>query len=383
MAQHHIICPTCKTSINIEEALLKDVEQRLSASFDAKLQEEIEKATKTAAAQERERTEIRLAQLERENAEKTAALKMAKNAEVEVLELQRKLREKDEEVETLIRKRLVQEQAILEEKIRKSANEQFELREREILQKLEAVKKEAEELRRKAEQSSQQLTGEVQELAIEEYLRNSFPTDEIVEIRKGTAGADCLHRIMVNGRTVGTIVYESKRTKSFEPSWIEKFKGDVRSQGAEVGVLVTKALPKDVHGFTLTHGVFICGFQEFKALCFIVREMVLRIGMMGVSQEHRGDKMSMLYDYLTSAEFRHNIEAIVETFVSMKSDLDKEQRAMNRMWKQREKQLERVLLSTSGLYGSIKGIAGADVADLPSMELGETSETDSNRLDLP
>jgi hypothetical protein len=319
--------------------------------------------------------------LERENAEKTQALKAARAAEVQVLELQRKLREQQEEQESLIQRKILESRTDVEAHVRKLEHERHELKEREWQQKFDALTRQAEELKRQAEQGSQQLAGEVQELVIEEYLRAAFPHDEVVEIRKGAAGADCVHHVISGSRRMGSILYESKRTKRFEPAWIEKFKEDVRQQGAEVGVLVSESLPKDVTSFTLINGVFVCGFAQFKALAHAAREMVLRVGMASGAQEHRGDKMSMLYEYLTGSEFRLNIEAIVEGFEAMRNDLARERTAMERLWKQREKQLEKVIFSTAGMYGSIKGIAGADVADVTRLELGSTRSAEPERLD--
>ncbi len=381
MAQSHITCPNCHTQIDIEEVLARDVEHRLRESFDEQLRSRLEAERKQAAQEERERLEAKLALLQRENSEKSQALKAAREWEIETLELRRKLKESQEDAEAIIRKRVLEAQEQMEQRIRKSEAEHYELREREWQQKLEAVTRQAEELRRKAEQGSQQLAGEVQELAIEEFLRATFPTDEIVEVPKGTSGADCIHHVVSNGRRVGSVLYESKRTKRFDASWIDKFKADVRSQGAEVGVLVSESLPKDVHGFTLIGGVFVCGYQEFKALAYAARELVLRVGSMALAQENRGEKMAMLYQYLTSADFRMNIEAIVEAFQGMKADIVRERASMERLWKQREKQLETVLLSTAGLYGSIKGIAGADVADVATLDLDHTRLLGSERQD--
>lgn len=382
MAQQHISCPTCHTQIDIEDVLSQSIEQRLKADYEQRLLKAIEAEKQAAVKVERERTDARVAALERENAEKTAALKTARETEIQVLELKRKLQEKDEETENIIRKKMLESQSTIEASIRKAEAEKYELREREWQQKMDAAMRQTEELKRKMEQGSQQLSGEVQELAIEEYLRSTFPTDEVLEIKKGFAGADCVHRVLVQGNPIGSILYESKRTKQFQPSWIEKFKEDIRAQGADVGVLVTETLPKDVQSFGLMNGVFVCSYTEYKALAHVVRELVVRVGEITTAQENRGDKMELLYSYLTSADFRMSIEAIVEAFQTMHSDLQKERASMERLWKQREKQIDKVLLSTTRLYGSIKGIAGADVAEVKQLELDSTRTIESDRLDF-
>jgi hypothetical protein len=228
---------------------------------------------------------------------------------------------------------------------------------------------------RKAQQGSMQVQGEVQELAIEEFLRNSFPFDSINEIKKGARGGDCIQVVNTPTRmNCGTIYYESKRTKDFQPSWIEKFKHDVRTLKAMFGVLVTEVMPKDMPRMGLRDGIWICTFEEFKGLCTVLRQSVILMGDALASQENKGDKMQLLYSFLTGNEFRHNVEAIVEGFTAMHNDLNSEKRAMESIWKKREKQIEKVLLNTTHMYSSIKGIAGTAVADIRALELGEPGE---------
>ena len=227
-------------------------------------------------------------------------------------------------------------------------------------------------MQRKQEQRSMQTQGEVQELAIEEWLAAQFPLDDIQEIKKGERGADCLQVVHTRSRpNCGTIYYESKRTKSFQPTWIEKFKADIQDRNANIGVLVTEVMPPDMDRLGLRDGIWVCSFDEFKGLCTVLRESIVQISSAIVTQENKGDKMGMLYDYLTSNEFQMQIEGIVEGFVQMKSDLESEQRSMRGIWKKREKQIEKVLLNTTGMYGSIKGIAGSAVRAIPLLELPE------------
>jgi hypothetical protein len=225
-------------------------------------------------------------------------------------------------------------------------------------------------MKRKQEQGSMQLQGEVQELAIEEYLMAQFPLDTIDEIKKGARGGDCVQ--IVNTRTkqnCGTIYYESKRTKDFQPSWIEKFKTDIRIKGANIGVLVTDVYPSDMQRMGLKEGIWICSYEEFKGLCKVLRESIVQLDSALATQENKGDKMSLLYDFLTSNTFRMQIEAIVEGFSQMQSDLDSEKRAMQRIWKTREKQIEKVITNTIDMYGSIKGIAGNAIGEIKALEL--------------
>ncbi|MDH3527200.1 MAG: DUF2130 domain-containing protein, partial [Gammaproteobacteria bacterium] len=246
---------------------------------------------------------------------------------------------------------------------------------------IETLKSQLQEAQRKAEQGSMQLQGEVQELAIEDWLRDNFPLDTIDEIKKGARGADCLQ--IINTRTrqnCGSVYYESKRTKAFQVTWIEKFKSDIRDKGANIGVLVTEVMPADMNRMGFRDGIWICSFDEFKGLCRVLRESVIQLSSAIATQENKGDKMGMLYDFLTSNEFRHQIEAIVEGFTQMQADLDSEKRSLQGIWKKREKQIEKVLLNTNFMYSSIKGIAGNAIQSVPLLELppGDDEEADDS-----
>ena len=229
-------------------------------------------------------------------------------------------------------------------------------------------------MRRKQDQGSIQAQGEVQERAIEEWLTEKFPLDTIDEIKKGKRGGDCLQTVHTRSRqNCGSIYYESKRTKAFGADWIEKFKQDIQDRNANIGVLVTEAMPAGMDRLGLKDGIWICSFEEFKGLCTVLRESLIQISTAVIRQENKGDKMGMLYDYLTSNEFKLQIESIVEGFTQMKSDLASEQRSMHSIWKKREKQIEKVLLNTTGMHGAIRGIAGSAVEAIPALELSENA----------
>jgi hypothetical protein len=231
------------------------------------------------------------------------------------------------------------------------------------------MERRAEEMKRKAEQGSTQLQGEVQELALEDLLRSTFPFDEISEVGKGVRGADCIQTVRnTHGQECGKIIYESKRTQSFSPDWVEKLKADMRSQGAMVAVIVTHAMPKDMDHFGEKNGVWICSFAEVKALSHVLRDGIIRVSHAAKSQANKGDKMHLLYDYLTSTEFGEQWKAIREGFLSMKQSIQRERDTMERLWKAREKQLEKVLLNAAHIRGSIEGIAGKDAIDIDLLE---------------
>ncbi|MFI5187200.1 MAG: DUF2130 domain-containing protein, partial [Chitinophagales bacterium] len=252
---------------------------------------------------------------------------------------------------------------------------EFQLRMKEMEEKLEAQRKLAEEMKRRAEQGSMQLQGEVQEQALEEMLQTTFPFDIITEVGKGVRGADCIQTVRNNfGQECGKIIYESKRTNAFVVEWIEKLKADMRNQNAEIAVIVTRTMPKDMDCFGIKDGVWICDFSEVKALAGVLRDGVIRVFNTAKNNENKGDKMHLLYGYLTSHEFAEQWKAIREGFMAMKISIQKERDAMERLWKTREKQLEKVLINAAHIRGSIEGISGMDAVDLNLLENGEEDE---------
>ena len=410
--QANIKCPNCGTSIDVQDILSHQLEdkfkqqsqeklqtekKKFAAEFDTLNQEKANFEEKKKQENElfRERLEKQLRE-DRKGIEEKLKLKLAEEQSDQFQTLQKELNEKSEQIKELNRtkaeiEKLKREKGELKEvaeaeaqkrlnetllgekeKIKKSEEEKNELRFKEMQKQLEDQKRLTEEMKRKQEQGSMQLQGEVQELAIEEWLAAHFPLDSIEEIKKGARGGDCIQ--IVNTRSIqncGTIYYESKRTKDFQPSWIEKFKADIREKGANIGVLVTEVMPSDMDRMGLKDGIWICNYDEFKGLCAVLRDQIIQVNVAVGSQENKGDKMHMLYDFLTSSTFRMQVEAIVEGFTSMKNALDSEKRAMARIWKEREKQIDKVVTNTIDMYGSVKGIAGNAIQSVKSLELDE------------
>ena len=225
-------------------------------------------------------------------------------------------------------------------------------------------------MKRKQEQGSVQLQGEAGEMVIEEWLKEKFRLDDIIEIKKGENGADCLQKINTRNQTnCGSIYYESKRTKSFQNSWIEKFKKDIREKGADAGVLVTKAMPPGLKTIGKLNGILVCGFKEFKVVALLLRDYLIRINNMTSAEENKAEKMNMLYSFLTSNEFRLQVESVVEGLTEMQTSLIKEKTAIKKLWKQREKQIEKVVDGSSNLVGAIKGIAGKSLPTINLLEI--------------
>lgn len=411
-----IKCPNCAHVFPMEEAMAEDYKKELREkaaayarqkdeeyqrklqifesekqqqlkAFEAKLNEEKTKLKDSLEENLRKSIsadfETKLQMLEgnaKDNAEK---LKLAREKELEFLRREESLKVKEEEMELAFQRKMQEQRNELVEQIRKQEAEknsikdtEHQLRLKELEKQLDDQKKLAEEMKRKAEQGSMQLQGEVQELILEELLRVNYPFDLIEEVGKGVRGADCVQVVRNQfGQECGKIIYESKRTKDFGGDWIEKLKKDMRSMGIDVAVIVSQCYPKGMDCFGQRDGVWICSFEEVNAVAYVLREGILRLAGAVKSQENRGEKMHMLYDYLMGAEFSEQWKAIREGFMSMKLSIQRERDAMERLWKAREKQLEKVLLNATHIRGSIEGIAGSD-----SVQLSLTDEDDDTLL---
>jgi hypothetical protein len=411
-----IKCPNCAHVFPMEEAMAEDYKKELREKMlsftkenEAKLQKRLieldaeklqqQKAFEVQLAEEKTKLkdnleenlrksitsdfETKLQMLEgnaKDNAEK---LRLAREKELEFLRREESLKVKEEEMELAFQRKLQEQRNELVEQIRKQEVEknsiketEHQLRVKELEKQLDDQKKLAEEMKRKAEQGSMQLQGEVQELILEELLRTNYPFDLIEEVGKGVRGADCVQVVRNQfGQECGKIIYESKRTKDFGGDWIEKLKKDMRSMGIDVAVIVSQCYPKGMDCFGQRDGVWICSFEEVNAVAYVLREGILRLAGAVKSQENRGEKMHMLYDYLMGTEFSEQWKAIREGFMSMKLSIQRERDAMERLWKAREKQLEKVLLNATHIRGSIEGIAGSD-----SVQLSLTDDDDDALL---
>lgn len=420
--QTTIKCPNCDTEIDINEVLYHQLEnkyrsehlaekKKLEAEIEAKrkeykvhldslkakeeefkeqkekFEEEIKKATQIQLKAERLKLQDELrkeildeqaesiALLQKQLEEKSNQVKELNNAKAQIGQLQREKEEMESSIMAKAELTLNEKLKLEKEKIQKATDEQNELKLRQKDEQLRQLQEQLQIAQRKAEQGSMQLQGEVQELAIEEWLKEKYPFDTIDEVKKGARGADCMQIVHTReSQNCGKIYYESKRTKDFQKSWIEKFKADMREKGADIGVLVTDVMPNDFKRMGLLDGIWICTFEEFKGLSAVLREQIIKIHHALISQENKTDKMSLLYSFLTSNEFKMQIEAIVEAFTTMQSDLDSEKRSMQRIWKQREKQIEKVLDNTINMYGSIRGIAGNAIGNIKALELGYSGD---------
>jgi hypothetical protein len=411
-----ITCPNCRHQFVMEDAFAADIEKEMRGKMEtewrkrvdalqseknelAKVRQQVEQEKlsqqdqlQKLLASEKQKLEISLSENIRKNLSATyenqlhvmqetmqqqeAKLREARVQELEFLRKEQELLAREQEIEISVQKKLLEGRQELMEHLRREEADRTQLKDQEYQFKLKEMEKQledqrklADEMKRKAEQGSMQLQGEVQELALEEMLRGAFPFDEIAEVGKGVRGADCIQLVRNQyGQECGKIIYESKRTKEFSREWVEKLKADMRSLGADIAILVTQAMPKDMERFGEKEGVWICTFTEVKALAHVLRDGIVKVAGALKTNENKGDKVHMLYGYLTSGEFAEQWKAIREGFMAMKISIQKERDAMEKIWKAREKQLEKVLLNAAHIKGSIEGIAGTDSVDLKLLE---------------
>ncbi|HRG00685.1 MAG TPA: DUF2130 domain-containing protein [Bacteroidia bacterium] len=407
-------CPNCKTEFQLGDAISSEIEAKIKARYverfnkdqkdlaekEKQFELQLEQLKKQQEEQEKiiaekvklqkavleqeaikkaaEEVDNRVKLMEKELQEKTAKIKEAQLKELELMQKEKAFLEKQELFAIELEKQILEREKAIEERYKQKEAEKTDFKVKELEKKLADQKTLIETMQRKAEQGSMQMQGEVQELALEELLRSTFPFDSIDEVGKGVKGADAIQTVRNNlGQVCGKIIYESKNTKAFGGDWIDKLKHDMRASQADIAVIVTETMPKDMDRFGMKDGVWICNFSEIKSLAFVLRDSLIKIYAAQASQENKGDKMSMLYTYLTGTEFRQQIEAIVEGFTELQMGIQREKNAMTKIWKEREKQLEKVLLNTTNFYGSVKGIAGNAISDIKLLELGGEEDEDN------
>lgn len=389
MAEQSIVCPHCNKKILLSKALTGQIEEKLRKSFDAELksrEKEIEKDYKEQLAAERRQAEkkakesltVELTSLRQQVAEKDEAIEEARKHELDLRKQQREIEKKEKMLELEVVRKVDEERRKVEEEVASRIVEENRAKDIEKEKQLSDLRKQIEDLKRKAEQGSQQTQGEAIELELEEILRVNFPYDQIEPVGKGIKGADILQRVHTStGQFCGTIIWESKNTKAWSDGWIEKLKDDQRTAKAEIAALATIVLPKDVSHFSCIEGVWVTDFSTVIGVASALRANLSQVAITRLATEGKSDKMEMLYGYLSGTEFKQRVEAIVESFVSMKDDLEREKRAMESTWAKRDKQIQKVIHNVSGMYGDMQGIIGASLQKIEYLELPEPSEGDS------
>jgi len=353
----------------LDQQVSEQVAQQLQQERARIIDEESRKA-KFAAATDLEQKSREVAELQELLKGREAKLAEAQQAQAELLRKQRELDDARRELELTVEKRVQAGLDATREQARKEAEDEQRLKVAEKEQVIAAMQKQIEDLKRRAEQGSQQLQGEVQELELEGLLRSRFPFDTIEPVPKGEFGGDVLQRVVAAGGQVsGTILWESKRTRNWSDGWLVKLREDQRTARAEIAVIVSQALPKDVESFDLVEGVWVAHPRVAIPVAAILRQSLLDVALARSASEGQQTKTEMVYQYLTGPRFRHRVEAIVEAFSTLQADLDRERKAITKQWAKRQEQIDRVMQSTVGMYGDLQGIAGKTLQEIEGLSL--------------
>ncbi|MBI5430444.1 MAG: DUF2130 domain-containing protein [Nitrosomonadales bacterium] len=360
----------------LDEQVAGQVAEKLKAESARIVAEESRKA-KLASAAELENKARELAELQEMFKAHDAKLAEAQKTQADLIKKQRELDDARRELELTVAKRIQEGLNATREQAKKEAEEEQKLKVMEKEQTIAAMQKQIEDLKRRAEQGSQQLQGEVQELELENLLRAKFPHDLIEPVAKGEFGGDALQRVVSpGGQPGGTILWESKRTKNWSDGWLTKLREDQRNAKADIAVLVSQALPKGVETFDVVDGVWVTHPRAAIPVATALRHTLLQVSMARQVSEGQQTKTEMVYQYLTGPRFKQRVEAIVEAFSSMQEDLDRERKAITKQWAKREEQIARVMNATVGMYGDLQGIAGKSLQEIEGLNfpaLGDNS----------
>lgn len=388
MTDPTITCPNCKTEIKLTESLAAPLLESTRRQFekqiadkDSELAEKL-KAERTAMAAEEARKAKQLlgADLEQKTQElielqgvlmqRDEKLAEAQKAQAELIRKQRELDDAKREMELTIETRIQESLATTREKAKKEVEDELKLKVAEREQTISAMQKQIEDLKRRAEQGSQQLQGEVQELELETLLRAKFPRDTIEPVPKGEHGGDVLHRVIgPMEQLCGTILWESKRTKNWSDGWLAKLREDQRAAKADFAIIVSQVLPKNVDIFDQVDDVWITCPRTVIPVTIALRNSLVELAMTRQASDGQQTKMEMVYHYLTGPAFRQRVQAIVEAFSLMHEDLNKEKKAILKQWAKREQQIERVMQATVGMYGDLQGIAGKSLLEIEGLDV--------------
>jgi hypothetical protein len=412
MAEPTVVCPQCKIEIKLTESLAapllesvrRDYDQRLAqkdtdmAKREQALSERaqsLEKAKATLDQQVAQKMQIERSRITAEEAQKAklalggdidqktkeinalqevlkqnnAKLAEAQNAQAALIRKQRELDDAKRELELTIERRVQADLGAERDRAKKEAEDELKFKVMEKDQTITAMQRQIEDLKRRAEQGSQQLQGEVQELELEALLTAKFPRDTIQPVPKGEFGGDVLHRVIGPlNQLCGTILWETKRTKNWSDGWLPKLREDQRAAKADIAVIISQALPKEVETFGFIDGVWVADPKVALPVAFSLRQNLIEVAAARQASEGQQTKMEMVYGYLTGPRFRQRLQAIVEAFSSMQEDLDREKKMITRQWAKREEQIDRVMQATVGMYGDLQGIAGKSLQEIEGLE---------------
>lgn len=406
MADQTITCPECGAKIPLSDALteqlrhkleneigkevkekekkleekaklLEESQKKIDEEVSKKLESEKMKMWEIAQKKASEKLDTEMKDLKKANEEKDKKLEEMREEELKLRKQKREIEEKEKNLKIELERKLDEERKTIAEQAKKDAAEEMKLKMAEKDKQLEQMKKSVEDLKRKSEQGSMQIQGDVQEDDLKMMLQTNFSMDVVEDVPTGIKGADLVQTVNNSfGQKAGIILWESKNTKAWSDEWIKKLKGDQALVKADVCILVSQTLPEGVKDFKFQGGVWVCSYQAALSLVTVLRLHLTQLSQVKQSLVGKDEKMELLYNYLSGSEFKNRIENIVSAFTSMQTDLDTEKRSMERIWKKRGKEIERVIMSTSGMYGDLQGIVGASLPAIKSLELPSGEDGD-------
>ncbi|CAI3940796.1 Uncharacterized conserved protein [Commensalibacter communis] len=356
-----------------KQNIAKEIEDKVASCLEnekAKLIEEARLKLQKQNADELNRRASEIKELENLLKTNNEKLQEAQQSQAEFLKKQRELEDQKRELELTVEKRVQENVQAIHEKARKEIEDNFQLKFSEKEQQIASMQRKIEELKQKAEQGSQQLQGEVQELLLEQALQSQFYMDQIAPVPKGEFGGDVLQHVLnPQGVDCGLMIWEAKRTKHWNNEWLMKLKDDQRAAKADIAIIISHALPQNVETFECIEGVWVIHPKVILPVATLLRESLIQIHFARQSAKGQESKAGMIYDYLTGTRFRQRVEAIVEAFTSMQEDLNKEKKVITKQWAKREEQINRVMQSTIGMYGDLQGIVGQSLQEIEGLEL--------------
>lgn len=351
----------------------RKLERELSLKIEEDLKRQIEEIKKKSEEEALRKVKI----LEEELKEKDKKLEEALKIELELRKKQREIEEQKKALELEVERRLDEEKRKMEKHLKETLEYRFNLEKQEYEKKISDMKRQIEELRIKAEQSSSQLRGEVLERSLEIILKDIFKNDEIEPVKTGAQGADILHRVYNNrGMYCGTIVWEAKRAKNWQDKWLKKLREDQQKEGAEIAVLVSEVLPSDVNGIGIKERIVITSYENVVPIAILLRNQLIEIAKIKSIHDNKETKAKLIYDYLSSTKFKHRMETAIDVYNQMIEDLRQEKQTMQKLWSKREKQLEIALQNLASLYGELQAIAGTSLADVKSLNFPDVEAED-------
>lgn len=377
-----ISCPHCGETIEVTDALQKEITSELENKHKLDLEKVKKEAEFAVKKQLEEKNALELTDLKKQLQEKQAKVEAMRDEELKLREEKRRLEEKEKEMDLVVARKIDEERKKAEETILKQFQETYRLKDLEKEKVIQDLKKSLEDAQRKAQQGSQQTQGEVQELDLEQSLKSSFIDDDVTPVEKGVKGADIRQIVRTKiGNTCGVILWESKRTKAWSHEWVVKLKEDLRAEKANIPVIVSTVLPDEVkQGFGFVDGVYVASPELAIAVATLLRHRLIEVAREKFVNQNREGTAEQIYEYVTSLEFRQRVEAMLEVYADMKQQITKERVAFEKIWNSREAQINKLYLSTSGIVGKIQGVAGQSFPTVKGLELLESGE-DTDKQD--